>query len=195
MKFLFEDSQDFTWRLLSLRSILFAILTILTWQFINYSYMTAEIFNHFLHLPNLIFHEAGHVFFYPFGAFIASLGGTLGQLLIPLICLLVLFIKSRDPFGGFVCLWWFGQNFLDIAPYVFDATFMKVPLVGGIYGHSAPYGVHDWNFILSESGLLSYYSELAMAAYIIGVIIMLASLIGAAQVLINHFRNIKKIEN
>lgn len=32
----------------------------------------------FMHLVNLPFHEAGHVVFLPFGAFITSLGGTLG---------------------------------------------------------------------------------------------------------------------
>ena len=48
-----------------------------------------------------------------------ALGGTLGQLLVPLICMLTLLLKARDPFGAAVCFWWFGENFLDIASYNF----------------------------------------------------------------------------
>ena len=64
-----------------------------------------------LHLVNLPFHEAGHVIFRPLGQFIPTLGGTLGQLIIPLICGGVLLLKTRDPFGAAVCSWWFGENF------------------------------------------------------------------------------------
>ncbi len=87
-----------------------------------------------LHLVNLPFHEAGHVIFRPFGRFMTSLGGTLGQLLIPLVCLAILLLKSRDPFGAAVCLWWFGENFLDIAPYLNDARAGVLPLLGAIPG-------------------------------------------------------------
>ena len=62
-----------------------------------------------LHLVNLTFHEAGHVLFRPFGSFITSLGGTLAQLLIPLVCMVTLLLKNRDNFGAAVCLWWFGD--------------------------------------------------------------------------------------
>ena len=49
--------------------------------------------NSFLHLVNLPFHEAGHIISRPFGAFITSLGGTPGQLLMPFICMGTLLIK------------------------------------------------------------------------------------------------------
>ncbi|MEQ1626984.1 MAG: zinc ribbon domain-containing protein, partial [Nitrospira sp.] len=39
----------------------------------------------FLHLINLPFHEAGHLIFSPFGRFMMILGGSLGQVLMPLI--------------------------------------------------------------------------------------------------------------
>ena len=98
----------------------------------------------YMHLVNLPFHEAGHIFFRPFGSFMTSLGGTIGQLLMPLICLSVLLVKTRDTFGAAVTLWWFGQNFFDIAPYINDARSLSLPLVGGNFGHSSPYGFHDW---------------------------------------------------
>ncbi len=43
----------------------------------------------FWHLVNLPFHEAGHLIFRPFGRLMTSLGGSLGQLLMPLVCLVV----------------------------------------------------------------------------------------------------------
>lgn len=69
-----------------------------------------------LHLVNLPFHEAGHVLFRPFGQFMTSLGGTLGQLLVPIVCSVALLFQQRDPFGAALCLWWLGENLLDIAP-------------------------------------------------------------------------------
>jgi hypothetical protein len=129
-----------------------------------------------LHLVNLPFHEAGHIFFRPFGEFMASLGGTLGQLLMPLIATLVLLLRTRDPFGASVGLWWFGQNFLDIAPYINDARAGQLPLLGGNFGHSSPYGFHDWEYILTETGLLHLDHGLAQASHAFGSLIMLLAL-------------------
>jgi hypothetical protein len=97
----------------------------------------------FLNLINLPFREARHIFFLPFGEFVTSLRGTLGQLLMPLIATLVLLLQTRDPFGASVALWWFGENFFDIAPYINDARAGQLPLLGGKFGHSSPYGFHD----------------------------------------------------
>jgi hypothetical protein len=69
-----------------------------------------------LHLVNLPFHEAGHVIFSPFGRFMQVLGGTLGQLLMPTICMAVLLLRTREAFGAAVALWWLGENFMDVAP-------------------------------------------------------------------------------
>jgi hypothetical protein len=144
--------------------------------------------NSFLHLVNLPFHEAGHIIFRPFGAFMASLGGTLGQLLMPLICMGVLLVKTRDPFGASVALWWAGENFLDIAPYINDARAGQLPLLGGNFGHSSPYGFHDWEYLLTESGLLQYDQVLAKAAFLTGSAIMLLSLLWGGLLLVRRVR-------
>ncbi|WP_201258003.1 hypothetical protein [Syntrophotalea acetylenivorans] len=130
-----------------------------------------------LHLVNLPFHEAGHVFFRPFGSFLASLGGTLGQLFVPLLCMTVLLLKTRDPFGGAVCLWWFGENFLDIAPYINDARAGRLPLVGGNFGNSSPYGFHDWEYLLTETGMLRYDHTLAKVAHGCGALLMVLAIV------------------
>lgn len=146
----------------------------------------------FLHMINLPFHEAGHVIFRPFGAFITSLGGTLGQLLMPLICLGTLLIKTRDPFGAAVCLWWFGENFLDIAPYINDARSGTLPLIGGNFGYAAPYGFHDWEYILNESGLLHLDHSLAQASHTAGSLIMLSALSWAGLLLWRQWQVLRR---
>jgi len=146
--------------------------------------------NSILHLVNLPFHEAGHIFFRPFGAFVTSLGGTLGQLLMPLICLSVLLLSTRDTFGASVTLWWFGQNFFDIAPYVNDAVSLTMPLVGGNFGYSSPYGFHDWEYLLTESGLLPHANFLAKMCMLAGSIVLILAFFWGAILLLKQYKNL-----
>ena len=147
--------------------------------------------NSFLHLINLPFHEAGHVFFRPFGRLITSMGGSLGQLLVPLVCCLVLLFKTRDPFGAAVTFWWFGENFIDLAPYVNDARRLVMPLVGGNTGRTAPYGFHDWQYILTETGLLKYDHFLARTFWVIGSLIMATAVLWGGFLLLRQYRILK----
>jgi len=142
----------------------------------------------FMHLVNLPFHEAGHIVFRPFGEFITSLGGSLGQILMPLICLSVLLIKTRDTFGASIAMWWLGESFIDMAPYINDARALQLPLLGGNTGASAPYGFHDWQFILNESGLLERDHLIASLSFSVGVILMAVSFILGGLVLYKQSR-------
>ena len=144
----------------------------------------------FLHYVNLPFHEAGHIFFQLFGRWMTSLGGTLGQLLIPLLCLLVLLIKTRDPFGASASLWWLGESFMDIAPYINDARNQELLLLGGVTGKEADYGYHDWEYILGEIGLLRLDHTLAQMAYTFGTALMLLSFAWAGYILFRQYKNL-----
>lgn len=146
--------------------------------------------NSFLHLVNLPFHETGHIVFRPFGSFITSLGGTISQLLMPIICFSVLLIKTRDTFGSSVTLWWFGENFFDIAPYVNDARSLTMPLVGGNFGYSSPYGFHDWEYLLTESGLLQYDHFIAKTCFTIGTVLFLISFAWGGTLLLKQYKNL-----
>jgi len=126
----------------------------------------------FLHSINLPFHEFGHIMFRAFGSFMHSLGGSLGQLLMPMICFSVLLWKTRDAFGAAVCLWWLGESLLDMVAYIHDATALSMPLLGGNEGSSSPYGFHDWEYILTESGLLHDAERIAQFTHISGSIVM-----------------------
>ncbi|MEH6825274.1 MAG: hypothetical protein V7629_15315 [Motiliproteus sp.] len=81
----------------------------------------------FLHNANLPFHEFGHVLFSLLGRFMSILGGSLFQVLMPLGLMLVFTIQRRDNFAASIMLWWSGQNFIDISPYIADAPYRVIP--------------------------------------------------------------------
>ena len=143
----------------------------------------------FMHLINLPFHEAGHLIFSPFGRFIGVLGGSLMQLLIPLICLFSFLIKTRDTFAASVALWWTGESMMDLAPYINDARDLKLILLGGVTGRDVA-DYHDWEFILRKLGLLEYEHVLAKAAYFIGTLLMVSAFAWGGFLLYKQFRNI-----
>ena len=131
---LVPETQSGDWPGLGARGLLWVVLLVWGLYLMLASVASNTAGESFLHLVNLPFHEFGHILSRPFGAHIASLGGTLGQLLMPAICCGVLLIQTRDPFGASVTFWWFGENYLDIAPYIDDARAGQLPLVGGNYG-------------------------------------------------------------
>jgi hypothetical protein len=173
------------------RFLIFIGMTYLSFRLISASIASNYAGEIFLHAINLPFHEAGHVIFRLFGSFITSLGGTLGQLLMPAILFYHFLFRANNPFGGVVCCWWFGENFIDIAPYINDARGGDLPLIGGNFGHSSPYGFHDWEFILNESGLLQYDKVLAKGSFITGSLIMLAALMWGGTLLYKQFKTTK----
>ncbi len=115
------------------------------------------------HNVNLVFHEAGHWIFGIFGFRILTiLGGSINQLLIPLI-VTASFWSRRDAVGYTFGLFWFFENCLDVAVYMADARALALPLIGGL-GEEA----HDWKNILSYFGLIEKDTALASAVTTVG---------------------------
>lgn len=109
----------------------------------------------FLHRVNLVFHEFGHPAFGLFGDTLGILGGTLGQLMIPLV-VTVAFWRQRDTVGFAVGLFWFFENLLDVAVYMADARALRLPLIGGL-GPEA----HDWRNLFLQWGVLQQDTRIA----------------------------------
>lgn len=116
-----------------------ALVPYVAWLVLAYHY-------NFLDGVNLAFHEAGHLFFSPFGQFLYILGGTLGQLIVPGLCIFE-FLREDRPFEAAVCTVWLGESTLYMATYMADAQAQVLPLVGG--------HIHDWHWLLSRMGLLA----------------------------------------
>ena len=102
--------------------ILWLVLVVLGWSFLTLSIERSQMspsFTHFIiYNVNLVFHEAGHVIFIPLGRFMSILGGSLLQVLVPLLCTVVFLTRHLDPFAASVTLWWTGQSLIDLAPYI-----------------------------------------------------------------------------
>lgn len=171
------------------RGLVFLLLLWWGWRFITTPLETNYTGESFLHLVNLPFHEAGHLVFMPFGRFMMFLGGSLGQILMPFVCLVTFLIKTRDPFGASVALWWTAENFMDIAPYINDARALDLMLLGGVTGKETD--GHDWENILGMLGWLPYDHRIAHLSYNLGILLMLLSFLWGGLLLIRHYRRLE----
>lgn len=170
------------------RVLVFLLLALWGWRFMTTPLEINYTGESFLHLVNLPFHEAGHLLFMPFGRFLTILGGSLGQILMPLVCLATFLVKTRDPFGGSVALWWTAENFMDVAPYINDARAMDLLLLGGFTGKEVD--AHDWNNLLTMLGWLQYDHGLAKLSHGIGTVLMLLALAWGAILLRRQYRRL-----
>lgn len=154
-------------------TLLLAALTIWGMRLIAMNYRTGELMESFIHLPLLIFHEAGHATFRPFGHWLMVMGGTAGQLLMPVIITVAFLRQNQDPLGASVGLWLLGVSILDVAPYQYDALEPKLMLLSGSTGEE---GGHDWIYLLSSLGLLGRAHMLGGLTHLMGALVVLASL-------------------
>ena len=169
------------------RCALFVLFVVWGLYFVSLDLRSNEIGESFMHRVNLVFHEAGHVVFMPFGHFMMVLGGTLGQLIMPALAGAVLLLKNRDAFGASIALWWLGQSVMDVAPYINDARDLDLMLLGGGTGRDRP-GMHDWENILLDLGLIEHERGLALAADRLGEALLLVALAWGAAVSYRQYR-------
>jgi hypothetical protein len=165
----------------------FTFLGFVLWgfYFISAGVNWEKIGGSFLHNANLAFHEFGHIFFSPFGHFMMILGGSLFQVLMPLGLMIVFMLKQRDNFAASIMLWWSGQNFIDVSPYIDDAQYRMLPLVGGGGEES-----HDWGNLLTMMNLLEKTHKISHACFGIGVVLILLALLWGAYILKLQKKNI-----
>ncbi len=143
-------------------------------RLISYKVMTAEVMSSFLHDVDLPIHEFGHVLFSLFGQWMMYLGGSLFQCLLPFLIGVAFIWKQRNPFGAAFCLWWTGENVVDVAPYIYDAKLMALPLVGEWNDEVAEMHVlrNDWHNILEPLGLVDAAPAIGTGAHALGAVLM-----------------------
>ncbi len=180
------------------KAAVYLLLFVWGWNFILMDYYyyvdghrvdaaAPEIYASFLHNANLAFHEAGHVLFQPFGRFMTVLGGSLLQIMVPFGLMLWFLLREHNAFAASVGLWWTGQNFMDVAPYINDARAGQIPLIGGGPGVDRP-GMHDWANLLRGTSWYTRDHELAALADWIGVLLMLAAFAWGGYLLYREYR-------
>ena len=149
------------------RCLLLVFLAWWSWRLFAYDYRSGEINGSFMHNILLAIHEAGHVIFIPCGEFMTILGGSLFQLLLPLGWAACFVLRQRDNFAAAVTLWWAGQSFVDLSPYIHDAPYRLLPLVGGGGEES-----HDWGNPLTPLDALGRSPTPARASVTSGALLM-----------------------
>lgn len=125
---------------------------------------------HLIDNVNLAVHEAGHVIFAPLGMGWHMAGGTLLQLLAPLV-FVCSFLRRGRRFDAAVCGLWFAESLMYTAEYLGDAYRMALPRVGG--------DLHDWNWILSHWGLVAQCEQIASVVQVLAGALALASVLAA----------------
>jgi hypothetical protein len=119
---------------------------------------------------NLIVHEGGHGLFGWFGETLGLWGGTILELLVPML-LAASFAYKRQTTATAFCLFIFFENFLYIATYMSDARSQALPLVS--LGGDEP--INDWFLMLGQIGLLEHEQVLSRLVRYAGWIGMIAT--------------------
>lgn len=131
-----------------------------------------------LHSIDLIFHEAGHVIFGFFGDFVHFLGGTLMQLLVPVV-LGAYFSFRKEWYAACAMLWWFGANLVDVGIYIADAQAQVLPLLGG---------EHDWYYLLNVMNVIEHDTKIGAAVSMLGKTAMWTALALMLSFVLNEMR-------
>lgn len=136
----------------------------------------------FLDFVNLIIHEGGHFFFSWFGYTITILGGTLAELIVPLLCA-AYFLWHRETLGFTFSAFWFFENFPYIGTYMADARAQNLPLVGS--------GDHDWAILFGQWGLLLQDQKIGATMRVLGWLGMLSVVGWLARQTYSHWSDSK----
>jgi hypothetical protein len=166
------------------RVLLLLLLVRWTWLFLVWPMRQDVIGSSFLHVISIPFHEAGHLLFSPFGEVITALGGSIAQVLIPIVCFIAFRTTSPNPFGAAVMAWWAGQNLMDVAVYIDDARALQLVLLGGQTG--AEVEGHDWERILGAWGMLHRDHQIARGVQFAGAMLMIAALLWALFIVVRE---------
>lgn len=148
-----------------------------------------EMASSLIHLPMVPIHEFGHILFRPFGEFMTLLGGSLFQVLLPLIFGGVFLVKNRDPFAAAVMLWWAAVAVMDVAPYIYDAFKPQHVLLTGRTGDT---GSHDFIDTLGDLGLLHKAQPIGRGVHAFGFLLMAAALGWGGWLVGQQYRRVRK---
>lgn len=123
---------------------------------------------HFIDNLNLFVHEAGHIIFWPFGEFLHVLGGSLTQILLPLL-FVIYFYWQKEFYSAALTLFWVGENILNVSNYAGDALRMQLPL---LFGDDS---IHDWNWLLFYTGHLRSTATIALTLRTLGTLVIITA--------------------
>ena len=129
---------------------------------------------HLIDGVNLVIHEAGHLFFTPLGEFMMIAGGSLFQVIVPVVFAGYFWYHSKY-YSAALVLFWVGQTILNVAVYAGDSLALQLPLIGG------EDSIHDWNYLLSSLNLLPATSKIGGAIRLLGTLMIALASFGSIR--------------
>jgi hypothetical protein len=148
--------------------LVFAILMSVYFFWIAYAPMQGS----FLDLVDLPIHEFGHLLFRLFGQFMMIAGGSLFQIIVPLV-FVGYFWWNEKYYSAAIVFFWVGQSILNVFIYAQDAVVMQLVLLGGLTGSEGAF--HDWNYLLTQTGLLSSTKQVAGFIRLLGTLCIITA--------------------
>ncbi len=147
---------------------IFAVLLTLYFLWIAWDPMQGS----FLDNVDLPIHETGHLLFRPLGEFMGIAGGSLFQVILPLVFALY-FAWQRSYYSAAIVTLWVGQSILNVWVYAADAVVMQLVLTSGFTGSEGSF--HDWNYMLDHLGLLGSTKTVAGIIRFVGTVTIMIS--------------------
>lgn len=148
--------------------LVFASLLSLYFLSIAYAPMRGS----FLDLVDLPVHETGHLLFRPFGEFMMIAGGSLFQVIVPAV-FAGYFVWHEKYYSAAIVLLWVGQSLLNVFVYAADAIVMQLVLTSGMTGSEGSF--HDWNYLLTQTGLVGSTRTIANLIRLFGTLTIIAA--------------------
>src|SRR6478672_8725303 len=148
--------------------LVFAVLMTVYFLWIAFDPMQGS----FLDIVDLPIHETGHLLFQPFGEFMMVAGGSLFQIILPAV-FVGYFVWQRSYYSAAVVLLWVGQSIINVYIYAADAVVMQLVLTSGFTGSEGSF--HDWNYLLTATGLLSSTKTVAGIIRFVGTLTILGA--------------------
>ena len=153
--------------------LIFAVLLSIYFLWIAWDPMQGS----FLDNVDLPIHETGHLLFRIFGEFMMIAGGSLFQVIFPAV-FVGYFIWQKSYYSAAIVLLWVGQSILNVWVYAADAVVMKLVLTSGFTGTEGSF--HDWNYLLTATGLINSTKAVAGIIRFAGTVTIIVA--GAASV-------------
>jgi hypothetical protein len=126
----------------------------------------------FLDNVDLPIHETGHLLFRLFGEFMMVAGGSLFQVIFPAI-FVAYFWWHEKYYSAAIVLFWVGQSILNVWVYAADAVVGQLVLTSGFTGSEGSF--HDWNYLLTQTGLIGSTKTIAGIIRFVGTLVILTA--------------------
>jgi len=132
----------------------------------------------FMDMINLFIHEGGHFFFGFFGMTIGILGGSLMQVLIPI---LVLWVYRANQYVQPISLFWIGESLINVSVYIADAPYRRLRLI-------SPNALHDWYYLAGRLGIRESIEVIADIVRVCGSLVMISGCIAGVYYFAKYLR-------